>query len=109
VGQRTDEALTPAHHAGMSHPPFFHEASDAVRFWVLVEEHWVGATISRTTLHYRFRPHARDEDPLETYNVYSQEIDAAVRLRVAAGSIEPVMLREYDLSSKAGMTPALGP
>jgi hypothetical protein len=107
VRQRTDEAFAPAHHAGMSYPPFFHEASDAVRFWVLVERNWVGATISRATLHYRFRPHARDEDPLETYKVYSQEIEAAVRLRVANGSIEPVMLREFDLRSERSTTSAL--
>jgi hypothetical protein len=93
----------------MSHPPFFHEASDAVRFWVLVEENWVGATISRATLHYSFRPHARDEDPLQTYKVYSQEINAAVRLRVAKGSIEPVMLREFDLCSEPRTTLALRP
>jgi hypothetical protein len=83
--------------APASQPAFFHEESDAVRFWVLVEQSTVGASIGRVTLHYRFRPYARDDDPLETYNAHSQEIDAAVRRRVANGSIEPVMLREYDL------------
>lgn len=81
----------------MSQPPFFHEASGAVRFWVPVESELVGATISRATLHYRFRPDASDDDPLETYRHHSREIDAAVRRRVAKGSIEPVMLREFDL------------
>lgn len=95
-----------AHHAGMSYPAFFHEASDAVRFWVSVEGGWVGATISRATLHYRFRPNARDEDPLETYQAFSQQIDAAVRLRVAKGSIEPVMLRESDFRSEPTAVPA---
>ena len=86
----------------MSQPPFLHEPSDAVRFWVLVEGEPVGATISRQTLHYRFRPEAQGEDPLETYAAYSTEIDAAVRRRVAQGSIEPVMLREYDLRAGVG-------
>ena len=80
----------------MPYPPFFHEASGAVRFWVLVEGAWVGATISQATLHYRFRPQSSDEDPLETYQAFSQQIDAAVRRRVSTGSIEPVMLREAD-------------
>jgi hypothetical protein len=88
----------------MPYPPFFHETSDAVRFWVNVEGAWVGATISRATLHYCFRPHARDEDPLETYQVYARDIDAVVRLRVANGSIEPVMLREFDFRSALGST-----
>jgi hypothetical protein len=83
----------------MSHPPFFHETSDAARFWVHVESDWVGATISRTTLHYCFRPDARDEDPLETYKAYARNIDAAIRLRVATGSTETVMLREFDFAS----------
>ena len=34
---------------------------------------------------------------LATYLANAAEIDAAVRRRVAAGSIEPVMLREHDL------------
>jgi hypothetical protein len=90
----------------MPYPPFFHEASDAVRFWVLVEGDWVGATISRATLHYRFRPHSRDEDPLGTYRAFSQQIDAAVRRRVSTGSIEPVMLRESDFRFETSSAPA---
>ncbi|TMH06468.1 MAG: hypothetical protein E6H79_06575 [Betaproteobacteria bacterium] len=33
----------------------------------------------------------------DAYRAHSREIDAAVRRRVAKGSIEPVMLREFDL------------
>lgn len=81
----------------MSEPPVFHEPSDAVRFWVQIDEQLIGASITRQTLHYRFRPLERDDDPVETYKAHATEIDAAVRRRVAKGSIEPVMLREYDL------------
>ena len=81
----------------MSQPPYFHTESAAVRFWVQVDGVPVGASVSGQTLHYRFRPTAQGEDPLETYKAYADDIDAAVRRRVAQGSIEPVMLREFDL------------
>jgi len=81
----------------MSQPPFFHEESGSVRFWVMVDEVPVGASITKAALHYRYRPDARDEDPLETYRAHVDEIHAAVRRRVAKGSIEPVMVREFDL------------
>jgi hypothetical protein len=86
----------------MSQPPFFHQDSGAVRFWVQVDDQLVGASISKQTLHYRFRPDAQGEDPLETYNTFARDIDAAVRRRVAKGSIEPVMVREYDLRAEIG-------
>jgi hypothetical protein len=53
-------------------------------------------------LHYRYRPDARDDDPLQTYVAHSAAIDAAVRRRVTLGSIEPVMVREYDLRDAMG-------
>jgi len=68
-----------------------------VRFWVPINGQLVGASIGRETLHHRFRSTARGEDPLETFTTYAGEITAAVERRVAQGSIEPVMLREYDL------------
>lgn len=77
--------------------PHFHIDSGAVRFWVPVNGQLIGASISRETLHYRFRPHAQGDDPLETFHAHVQDITAAVERRVATGSIEPVMLREYDL------------
>lgn len=80
--------------------PFFHVDSDAVRFWVDVDGHCIGATVSRQTLHYRFRPERRDEDPLTTFNHHAAEIEVAVRQRVHQGSIEPVMLRENDLKTR---------
>ncbi|TMH06471.1 MAG: DUF1488 domain-containing protein [Betaproteobacteria bacterium] len=81
----------------MSQAPFFHQPSGTVRFWVLVDDLPVGASIGKETLHYRYQPQRRDDDALETYTQNSAEIDAAVRRRVAAGSREPVMLRDADV------------
>ena len=78
-------------------PPFFHEGSGTVRFWVRIGENLMGASVGRAALQHRFRPERPDEDPLETFRAHFAEIEAAVRARVAQGSIEPVMLREYDL------------
>ena len=81
-------------------PPFFHEPSGAVRFWVLVDDGaFVGATISKETLHYRFRADLSGADAVTTYTTHRAEIDAAVLRRVARGSIEPVMLREFDVAA----------
>jgi hypothetical protein len=77
-------------------PPFFHEESQEVRFYVLVDGEPVGASIGRATLHYRFRKNSVGEDPMETYAAESVRIEAAVRQRVASGSLKPVMLRERD-------------
>jgi hypothetical protein len=81
----------------MSHEPFFHLASGTVRFWVPVDGELVGASITKETLHYRYHAQNNDDDPLVTYIANAAEIDAAVRRRVAAGSREPVMLRDSDV------------
>jgi len=81
----------------MSNPPFFHEASGTVHFWVSIDGQLVGASIGKETLHYCYRSTALDDQPLDTYQLHAQEIDEAVRRRVAGGSVEPVMLRDYDL------------
>lgn len=83
--------------ATMSEQPYFHADSASVRFWVKVGDHLVGASVGKAALHYRFMPQASDDDPLATYRAHAAEIDAVVRRRVAGGSIEPVMLREFDL------------
>jgi hypothetical protein len=89
----------------MSSPfAFFHADSDAVRFWVPVGDVLVGATIGKVTLHYRFEPMRTDDDALATYMAHADEIHAAVRRRVAGGSREPVMLRDWDL--RPGQAPA---
>jgi hypothetical protein len=77
--------------------PFFHLASGTVRFWVLVDDQYVGSSIRNDILHYRYHPNQTDDDPLATYTANVAEIHAAVRRRVAKGSIEPVMLRGPDL------------
>ncbi len=79
-------------------PPEFRADSDALRFWVLAPDQTrVGASVSRSVLHYRFQGRADGGDAALVYEANRQEIDAAVVRRVAAGSIEPVMLREHDL------------
>ena len=82
----------------MSQAPYFHPESDAVRFWVPIDGGFMGASISRRTLHFRFRPGAKDDDPLETFKANTRDIHAAVTRRVAEGSLEPVMLREQAKS-----------
>ena len=85
----------------MTHPAFFHQETGAVRFWVQVDDLLVGATIGKVTLHYRYAPQRADDDALATYLAHSDEIDAAVRRRVAGGSREPVMLRDFDVRPAA--------
>jgi hypothetical protein len=82
-------------------PPYLHEPSGTIRFFTDIDGTVVGASISLQTLHHRFRPDGTGEDPMETYRVNRAPIAAAVRRRVAAGSLEPVMLREYDLRADA--------
>ena len=77
--------------------PFFHLPSGTVRFWVLVSGQFVGCSIRREILHYRYHATQTDDDPMATYAANQSEIHAAVRRRVAAGSIEPVMLRDADI------------
>lgn len=81
----------------MSQAAFFHEASGTVRFWVQVDESLVGASIGKETLHYRYKPDASNDEALATYLQNAEEINAAVRRRVAGGSREPVMLRDADV------------
>ena len=78
--------------------PFVHTDSGALRFWVALDDGaWIGAIISRETLHHRFRADLSGDTAIATYNTHRVDIDDAVRRRVARGSIEPVMLREADL------------
>ena len=81
----------------MPDSPFLHEASGTVRFWILVDGQPLGASVSREALHHRYRPTTQADDPVETYLANAADIEAAVRRRLAQGSREPVMLREFDL------------
>jgi hypothetical protein len=77
--------------------PFVHEESGAVRFWVRsATGQVVGAIVRKGVLHYRFGGAASGADMLKTYRDHQREIEAAVVRRIAAGSIEPVILREHD-------------
>ena len=79
--------------------PFFYEDSGAVRFWVLDDaQQFVGASVSKEALHYRFQSGLAGSEALASYRLHQSEIDAAVRRRIATGSIEPVMLRERDMA-----------
>jgi len=86
--------------------PFFHESSGTVRFWVPAAGQLVGAMVSREALHHRYRPTAQGDDPMETYLANAADIEAAVLRRLAQGSREPVMLREYDLRVLGAQGPA---
>ena len=85
--------------------PFFHEASATVRFWVIVDGKPFGASVGREALHHRYRPDDQGDDPLETFRDNAADIEAAVRRRLAQGSREPVMLREYDLRAPTSQGP----
>jgi Protein of unknown function (DUF1488) len=79
-------------------PPFFHQDSECVRFWVQVPGGVpIGAILTKPLLHYRFDAKPDGSDAVAIYEKHRSDIDAAVLTRVASGSIEPVMLREHDL------------
>jgi hypothetical protein len=91
-----DDAAPPASEP-MGPQAFFHDESGAVRFWVRTAEgSWVGAIARKQVLRFRFGAMDSGEDALKVYQDHRHEIDAAVLRRVAAGSIEPVILREAD-------------
>ena len=83
-------------------PPaaFYHQDSEAVRFWVPIGEGFIGASIRRAVLQYRFRLPGSEEEPIDIHTRHAAELDAAVQRRVAQGSIEPVMLRDFDLEPR---------
>jgi len=83
----------------MSQEAFFHAESGTVRFWVKIDEAWVGASVRQEALHYRFCPTRTDDEPLRTFLNHVPELEAAVRRRIEAGSYQPVILREPDLIS----------
>jgi hypothetical protein len=81
---------------------FYHQDSEAVRFWVSIADGFVGASIRSAVLRYHFNPDGVREEPIEIYARHAAELGAAVQRRVASGSREPVMLREPDLRPDAG-------
>ncbi len=85
---------------------FYHQDSEAVRFWVSIADGFVGASVRSSVLRYRFNPDGVREEPIEIYARHAAELGAAVQRRVALGSREPVMLREPDLRPDAGAGPS---
>ncbi len=85
----------------MTPQPFLHDDSGTVRFWVDIDGQPVGASIRREVLHHCYAHGRSDDQPLSTYQAHAAALHEAVRRRVAAGSIEPVMLREHDLNAPA--------
>jgi hypothetical protein len=78
--------------------PWFHADSGALRFWVeLPEGPPMGAVLSARLLQMLYQGHADGSDAIAIYESNRRVIDAAVMRRAAAGSLEPVMLREHDL------------
>ncbi len=72
--------------------------SGSLRFWVaLPNQARIGATVPASVLHYRFKGKLDGSDAAEVYVANRLAIDSAVVRRAAAGSREPVMLRESDL------------
>lgn len=82
---------------------YFHEDSGSVRFWVCSDAgEIVGASIRKEVLQFRYDlALGSGADALKAYGSHQDEIDDAVRRRIAKGSIEPVMLRESDLAMPA--------
>ena len=79
------------------HSPFFSERSAAVLFWVPIAGIAVGAAVNRETLQRLDEGPPATGDPLVAFRENQTAIEDAVRRRVAAGAIEPVVIREPDL------------
>jgi hypothetical protein len=80
--------------------PFFHPGTGALRFWVRQDDgQYIGASISKETLHYCFKGERNGDNAMATYEANRLRIDSAVRRRVATGAREPVMLRDADVQA----------
>lgn len=85
-----DEAVLPS--------PWFHTDSGGLRFWVaLPDGPPMGAVLSARLLQFLYQGKSDGSDAIAVYESNRSAIDAAVVRRAAAGSLEPVMLRENDL------------
>jgi hypothetical protein len=60
----------------------------------------VGAIPRTQVPHYRFRETTNGPDSLTTCLAHKTEIDQAVLRRIAAGSLEPILLREADFGRR---------
>lgn len=85
----------------MDTSPYFDLGTGRLRFWVTLDDgRAFGATISKETLHYRFRGQQDGSDALAIYQVNRPCIDAAVKRRAGTGAREPVVLRDPDVSDR---------
>jgi hypothetical protein len=83
--------------------PYLHTESEGVRFWVATANaQSVGAILSKQVLRYRFGARPDGGDALAIYHANRGDIEAAVRRRIASGSIEPIILRESDVPRGPG-------
>lgn len=82
-----------------TNPPFFDQASATVRFWVTQDgQPPVAASIGGATLRYHFQAQGVGDELVAAYVAHAGQIDDAVRRRLAAGSREPVILRDPDVA-----------
>ena len=90
--------------------PFFHEDSGAVRFWVQVGDAFVGATIGKVTLHYRYEPRRTVAHPggrnYETPPVNSYEAEARrlARFEAIGHSPGPLVIPAEERNPEFPMT-----
>ena len=74
----------------------FRETAHIVRFWVQVDGRLVCAMVSDTSLRCCLAPAEPRKAALAIFGEHLAELDEMVRRRVAAGSVEPVMLQDSD-------------
>jgi len=80
---------------------YFDDTAGMVYLWVRTDAGFpMGAMLRKEVLHFRFNAAMSGVDALATYQQHRAEIDAAVRRRIATGSIEPVLLRESDFGAR---------
>jgi hypothetical protein len=79
-------------------PPLFRPDPGDLCVWVALPDRTpIGVILSRQVLLYCFQARPDGSDAVVRYEAHRAEVEAAVLRRVAAGSIEPVILRENDL------------
>lgn len=80
---------------------YFDDAAGVVYLWVRTAAGFpMGAMLRKEVLHFRFGADISGVDAMTTYQHHRTEIEAAVLRRIAAGSIEPVLLRESDFGAR---------
>ena len=83
--------------------PIFHDAARTVRFWVPVNGVAVCAMVDEATLRCCFVPPQPRESALSLVGAHQKELDDIVRRKIAAGSVEPVMLHDSDFPIDAAL------